>query len=63
MSKPTANTPAQFKVRLMKPHRHAGQPHAAGDSITVTAPEREFLIRAGVVAQPDAEGSAPAAQQ
>lgn|GEM_PF-2035281 len=60
-TKPAAK-PQLFKVKLLKPHTHAGESKQVNDSIDVTAPEREFLRRAGVIAKDEAEGSAPAAQ-
>ncbi|MGE4404485.1 DUF7210 family protein [Pseudomonas sp.] len=60
-AKPAAK-PELFKVTLLKAHTHAGKPLAAGDSIDVTGPEREFLRAVGVVANDQAEGTAPAAQ-
>lgn len=60
-TKPAAK-PQLFKVKLLKAHTHAGAPKNAGDPIEVTGPEREFLRAVGVVANDEAEGSAPAAQ-
>jgi len=50
----TEKTPPTFKVKLLKDgHTHAGKPCAAGDFITVTAPERQFLVDADLIAKGD----------
>lgn len=45
-------TPRQdtVKVTLIKPHTHAGTPHAAGDKIAVTAPVRDWLATRHIIA-------------
>lgn len=61
-AKPAAK-PELHKVKLAKPHKHAGEGHPKGATINVTAPERDFLMRAGVVATPETtEGATPAAE-
>lgn len=50
-----------FKVKLAKPHKHKGEPKAVGDTISVTVPERTFLIAQGVI-KPETEVAATAAQ-
>jgi len=61
-AKPAAK-PELFKVKLAKPHKHAGEDQPKGKTIEVTGPERAFLIRAGVVEAPETtEGAAPAAE-
>lgn len=61
-AKPTAKAELH-KVKLAKPHKHAGVDHSAGSSINVTGPERDFLLRVGVVATPESsDGAAPAAE-
>lgn len=57
----TAAKPALFKVKLAKPHTHKDELKAVGDTISVTAPEREFLIAKGVI-KPETEAAATAAQ-
>lgn len=54
-----AAKPELVEVKLAKNHTHAGEPKVPGNKIKVTGPEREFLVRAGVV---EAEGTAPAEQ-
>jgi len=59
-SKPVAEL---FKVTLNKPHTHGDKDLAAGATIEVTAPEREFLLAAGVIEkQPNAAADAAATQ-
>lgn len=61
-AKPAAK-PELYKVQLAKPHKHAGVDHPSGKTIEVTAPERDFLIRAGVVNTPETtDAAAPAAE-
>ena len=61
-AKPAAK-PELHKVKLAKPHKHAGEDHPKGATITVTAPERDFLIHAGVVENPETtDAAAPAAE-
>ncbi|MDH0958946.1 hypothetical protein N5C54_14280 [Pseudomonas chengduensis] len=61
-AKPAAK-PELHKVKLAKPHKHAGQDLPKGATIDVTGPERDFLIRAGVVATPETtDAAAPAAE-
>lgn len=61
-AKPAAK-PELHKVKLAKPHKHAGVEYPAGKSIDVSTPERDFLMRAGVVATPETtEGATPAAE-
>jgi len=61
-AKPAAK-PELHKVKLAKPHKHAGEDHPKGTTIDVTAPERDFLIRAGVIATPETtDAAAPAAE-
>ncbi len=61
-TKPAAK-PELHKVKLAKPHKHAGVDHPVGLSIDVTGPERDFLLRLGVVAAPESSaGAAPAAE-
>lgn len=61
-AKPAAK-PELFKVKLAKSHKHAGEDHPKGATIDVTAPERDFLIRAGVVRTPETtDAAAPAAE-
>ncbi|WP_312481042.1 DUF7210 family protein [Stutzerimonas nitrititolerans] len=61
-TKPAAK-PQLFKVKLLKPHTHAGESKQADDSIDVTAPERDFLIGVGVIESPNTtDGAAPAAE-
>ncbi len=46
--------PAEQKlveVTLAKPHTHAGSKCKVGDKIKVTEPERDWLIKNGVVAK------------
>lgn len=50
-----------FKVKLAKPHTHQDELKAVGDTISVTAPERAFLIAQGVI-KPETEAAATAAQ-
>ncbi|MDH0095858.1 hypothetical protein N7333_04640 [Pseudomonas sp. GD04158] len=61
-AKPAAK-PELYKVKLAKPHKHAGEDKTKGATIEVTAPERDFLIRAGVVETPETtEGATTAAE-
>lgn len=61
-AKPAAK-PELHKVKLAKPHKHAGVDQPEGATIEVTAPEREFLIQVGVVATPETtDAAAPAAE-
>tara|TARA_R110000868_G_scaffold9204_3_gene46452 strand:+ start:42099 stop:42287 length:189 start_codon:yes stop_codon:yes gene_type:complete len=50
-----------FKVKLAKPHTHQDEPKAVGDTISVTAPERDFLLGLGVI-KPETEAATIAAQ-
>jgi len=45
-------------VTLKKPHKHAGQPRAAGDVIRVTEPEAAWLAARGVIESPAASRAA-----
>lgn len=38
-----------ISVQLLKPHTHNGADKVPGDTIKVTAPERDFLRAAGVI--------------
>lgn len=38
------------KVKLLKPHTHAGRQYQAGDEIEVSAPVRDWLAARGIVA-------------
>lgn len=61
-AKPAAK-PELHKVKLAKPHKHAGEDHPKGTTITVTTPERDFLIRAGVISTSEtSDAAAPAAE-
>lgn len=44
--------PKRVEVTLIKPHRHAGEKHAAGAKIRVTEPERDWLVANGVIEKP-----------
>lgn len=68
MSKPAENAkPAAkaevFKEKLLKPHTHCGALLKVGETIEVTAPEREFLRSVGVIAMPTTNDAAPAAAE
>lgn len=41
-----------MKVKLLKPHEHAGVPHPAGASIDVSKEVAEWLAAHGVIALP-----------
>ncbi|EPO8089439.1 DUF7210 family protein [Pseudomonas aeruginosa] len=59
----SAAKPELFKVKLLKEHKHGGEPKKVGDTIEVTAPERDFLRKHGVIAsEPTNEAAAPAAE-
>lgn len=60
-AKPAAK-PELFKVKLLKEHKHGGETKAIGTAIEVTAPERDFLRKHGVIAPETTEGAAAAAQ-
>lgn len=60
-AKPAAK-PELFKVKLLKEHKHGGKQKAIGDTIYVTAPERDFLRKHGVIAPETTEGAAAAAE-
>lgn len=64
MSKPADTKPAAkaevFKARLLKPHTHCGALLGVGETIELTAPEREFLRSVGVIATPTTNDAAPA---
>lgn len=67
MSKPAdtavkpAAKPELFKVKLAKAHTHQDELKAVGDTISVTAPERDFLLAQGVI-KPETDSAATAAQ-
>lgn len=50
-NKPTvpAEQAAEITAVLLKPHTHAGQDYAAGESIQVTAETKAWLQASGVV--------------
>ena len=49
-AKPSAVTqPEQVEVVLGKPHTHNGRAHQAGDKINVTADQKAWLEKLGVV--------------
>ncbi|MDT4845155.1 hypothetical protein FQZ97_791340 [compost metagenome] len=61
-AKPAAK-PELFKVKLLKEHKHGGEPKPIGATIEVTAPERDFLRKHGVIAsEPTTDAAAPAAE-
>ncbi|MCQ4271074.1 hypothetical protein NA655_08575 [Pseudomonas kuykendallii] len=39
----------RFEVKLIAPHTHARKDYVAGDTIKVTARQRQFLVEAGVI--------------
>lgn len=39
----------KITVKFIKPHRHGGKDYKAGDSLKVTAREKEKLKKAGVI--------------
>lgn len=45
------------KVKLIKPHTHERVPCQVGDTINVTAAEKDFLQRNGVIDTPKAEAA------
>lgn len=52
-----------IKVTLARAHTHAGRQHEAGDEISVTPPEAEWLAAHGVakvISAADAAGGKPA---
>lgn len=50
-----------FKVVLAQPHTHQDELKAVGETISVTAPERSFLLAQGVI-KPETDVAATAAQ-
>lgn len=60
-AKPAAK-PELFKVKLLKEHEHRGVAKGIGATVDVTAPERDFLRKHGVIAPETTEGAASAAQ-
>ena len=47
----TAPAAPRFEVKLIAPHTHARKDYVAGDTIKVTARQRQFLAEAGVIAE------------
>lgn len=49
-AKPSAaQAPEKVEVTLAKPHTHEGRPYQAGDKIKVTADQKAWLEKLGVV--------------
>lgn len=49
-AKPSAaQAPEQVEVTLAKPHTHNGRAHQAGDKIKVTADQKAWLEKRGVI--------------
>jgi len=46
-----AKAAPRFEVKLIAPHTHARKDYVAGDTIKVTARQRQFLVEAGVIAE------------
>lgn len=48
---PTSSAPAETRVKLLKPHEHAGRDYPSGAVLTLPADSAAWLIAIGV-AQP-----------
>lgn len=53
----TDREPPRFEVKLIKPHTHAGEDREPGETIKVTAAQRDWLREAEVIEPSPAETS------